>query len=47
VNGNGVKAQAPFDPNAACPTTALYGQDGLLLDAETIADQVDAVASCY
>lgn len=39
VNGNGVRAQAPFDPSTACPTTPIYGPSGFLVDRASLQDQ--------
>ncbi len=39
VNGNGVRAQAPFDPSTACPTTPIYGPTGFLVDRASLQDQ--------
>lgn len=39
VNGNGVRAQAPFDPITACPSTPIYGASGLLVDHQSLWDQ--------
>lgn len=40
VNGNGVRAQAPFDPSTACPTEPIFGESGFLVDHKTVENQV-------
>lgn len=40
VSGNGVRAQAPFDPNTACPPTPLYDITGQLVGNDDINSQV-------
>lgn len=40
VGGNSIRAQAPFDPSTACPTTPLYDSTGQLVSDDTIAAQV-------
>ena len=40
VSGNGIRAQAPFDPNTACPSTPLYDITGQLVSDTDIANQV-------
>lgn len=43
VNGNGVRAQAPFDPSTACPTTPIYGPNGFSVDRTALEDQVSQI----
>ena len=40
VSGNGIRAQAPFDPSTACPSTPLYDITGQLVSNTDIANQV-------
>lgn len=46
VNGNGVRAQAPFDPSTACPTTPIYTASGFSVDRTSLEDQVSHVVDC-
>lgn len=40
VGGNGIRAQAPFDVQTACPTTPMYDETGQLVSDDIIATQV-------
>ena len=43
VGGNSIRAQAPFDPSTACPTTPLYDGTGQLVSDDIIASQVSNI----
>lgn len=43
VGGSSIRAQAPFDPSTACPTTPLYDSTGQLVSDDLIASQVSKI----